>query len=460
VTSYDEVAYPSVPLAQTQPGGFVTQAHLHGVRAPDPTGCRVLEIGCSDAGNLAWLAAHTPGSQFLGVDLSQEAVGRAQGVIAGLPNIEVRQADLTTLDAGRFDIVIAHGVYSWLPRPGDLLACIDRHLADDGIAYVSYNVMPGSMVRQMAGDVIRRHTAGMPDRVAAARALMDLVRSATVASPHAEMMREAMRLSSEKPDHLLIHDEMAEFNYAPYVDEFVADAASHQLAYLGETHQADSDPPGVTLPEDAPDDEVARQQLLDYIRNRAFRQTLLVRPGNTPTDYRIDPARLEGLHAAAPVQHVATVSGRTTYKMLDGIELTTDGADLGADLELLGRSWPGSVPVAQLKADRRVLLQVYGSRGLELGVQPAAARMPGDRPLVGEYTRTRARIDGRLASLRHAILSLDDPLSRRAVSLMDGTMTRASIVHELTNLPGAPRDVPRALDELLDELGRASLFLA
>ena len=122
----------------------------------------------------------------------------------------------------------------------------------------------------------------------------------------------------------------------------------------------------------------------------------------------------------------ATVSGRTTYKMLDGIELTTDGADLGADLELLGRSWPGSVPVAQLKADRRLLLQVYGSRGLELGVQPAAAVMPGDRPLVGEYTRTRARIDGRLASLRHTILSLDDPLSRRAVSLMDGTMTRAA----------------------------------
>jgi hypothetical protein len=51
-------------------------------------------------------------------------------------------------------------------------------------------------------------------------------------------------------------------------------------------------------------------------------------------------------------------------------------------------------------------------------------------------------------------------LSRRAVSLMDGSMTRASIVHELTNLPGAPRDVPGALDELLDELGRASLFLA
>ena len=227
MTSYDEVAYPSVPLAQTQPDGFATQAHLHGVRAPDPTRCRVLEIGCSDAGNLAWLAAHTPGSWFLGVALSQAAVGQAQGVIA-------------------------HGVYSWLPRPGDLLACIDRHLADDGIAYVSYNVMPGSRVRQMAGDVIRRHTAGMPDRVTAARALMDLVRSATVASPHAQMMREAMLLSSEKPDHLLIHDEMAEFNYAPYFDEFVADAASHQLAYLGETHQADSDPPGVTLPRTPP----------------------------------------------------------------------------------------------------------------------------------------------------------------------------------------------------------------
>jgi hypothetical protein len=37
----------------------------------------------------------------------------------------------------------------------------------------------------------------------------------------------------------------------------------------------------------------------------------------------------------------ATVSGRTPYKMLDGIELATDGADLGADLALLGRSWTG-----------------------------------------------------------------------------------------------------------------------
>ena len=273
-------------------------------------------------------------------------------------------------------------------------------------------------------------------------------------------MREAMRLSSDKPDHLLIHDEMAEFNYAPYFDEFITDAAAHNLAYLGETHLADSNPPGVTLPADAPDGEVARQQLLDYIGNRAFRQTLLARPNNAPTDHRIDPARLEGLHAAAPVHRGATVSGRTTYTMLNGIELTTDGADLSADLELLGRAWPGSVPVTQLTADRRLLLQVYGSRGLELRVRPIAAVTPGDRPLVDQYTRTRARIDGRLASQRHTILSLDDPLARRAVSLMDGTMTRASIAHELTHLPGAPPDVPRALDELLDELGRASLFLA
>jgi hypothetical protein len=205
---------------------------------------------------------------------------------------------------------------------------------------------------------------------------------------------------------------------------------------------------------------VARQQLLDYIANRAFRQTLLVRPSNAPTHYRIDPARLEGLHAAAPVHRGATVAGRTTYTMLDGIELTTDGAALDLDLELLGRSWPGSVPVAQLKADRRLLLRVYGSRGIELRVRPTAAVMPGDRPLVGEYTRTRASIDGRLASLRHTILSLDDPLSRRAVSLMDGTMTRANITREFTNLPGAPRDVPRALDDLVDELGQTGLFLA
>ncbi len=460
MTSYDEVAYPSVPLAQTQPDGFATQAVLHGVRSPDPAACRVLEIGCSDAGNLAWLAAHAPGAQFLGVDLSEQAVARAQGVVAGLANIEVRQADLTQLDAGPFDFVIAHGVYSWLPRPEELLRCIDRHLSDDGIAYVSYNVLPGSRVRQMAGDVLTRHTAGSPDRVAAARALMDLVTSATVASPHAEIMRAAMRLSADKPDHLLIHDEMATFNHAPYFDEFIAAAAAHQLAYLGETHRADSSPPGVTLPEDAPAAEVDRQQLLDYIRNRSFRQTLLVRPGNAPEGFRIDPDRLAGLHAAAPVERRGSDSGRTTYTVLGGVELTTDSTELGADLELLGRSWPGSVPVSSLRADRALLLQVHGSRGLELRVHPIVAVMPGDRPLVGPYVRSRAGIDGRVANQRHEILSLDDPLSRRAVAMMDGTMTRAAIARELSALPGAPRDVRSALDVLLDELGAASLLLA
>lgn len=231
------------------------------------------------------------------MDLSAEAVARAQTTIAGLSNIEVRVGDLSTLAAGEFDYVIAHGVYSWIPRPQDLLECVARHLSPRGLAYVSYNTLPGSHVRSMAGDVLGRFTATSKNRIADARRLMDLVAAADLDTPHARMMREAMSAAAAKPDHLLIHDEMAEVNHAVWFDEFVDGARRAGLAYLSEAHLADT-----TVPDQARDapDEVARQQLADYLTNRSFRQTLLVRASAGPADHGADPAALGGLWLAAP----------------------------------------------------------------------------------------------------------------------------------------------------------------
>ena len=455
MTAYDEFAYPSVPLQQTQPDHLVTQAALHGVRAPDPTRCRVLEVGCSDAGNLAWLAAYSPASTMLGVDLSHEAVQRAQPVIDGLANIAVRCTDLTTLDAGEFDIVIAHGVYSWLPEPSSLLACIDRHLAADGLAYVSYNVLPGCHVRQMAGDPLRRFTGGDPRRLSAGRTLLGWLAGTSTTAPHARMMRTAAELALAKPDHLLAHDEMAAANHPVYFDDFVADAAEHDLAYLGEAHLADSQPPeGVDLPEWLPGEEVARQQLLDYARNRAFRQTLLVRPGNAPPSHRIDPAAMGGLWAAAPVRRT-----REGYVLANGVQLNTRGAEVRADLERLAEQWPGSVPVGDLATDDEVLLRMYTARGLELTTRPTPAVMPGDRPRVIDYARRRAVIDGAVASVWHTRLTLDDPISRQIVAHCDGQATRDDLVRMVTRMPGTPTNPKQELDALLTGLGRAGLMV-
>lgn len=341
MTRYDKVPYPSVALEQTQPDRMATQGVLLGLDVVDPRRARVLEIGCSDAGNLAALAAQSPQAQFLGVDLSAEAVTRAQTTIAGLTNIEVRVGDLSALADGEFDYVIAHGVYSWIRRPQDLLECVARHLSPLGIAYVSYNALPGSHVRSMAGDVLGRFTATSSNRIADARRLMDLVAAADLDTPHARMMREAMAEAAAKPDHLLIHDEMAEVNHAVWFDEFIGGARRAGLAYLSEAHLADT-----TVPDQARQapDEVARQQLADYLSNRSFRQTLLVRGAAAPADHRADPAALAGLWLAAPAIRIVDAAGeRRTYSMLNGIELTTDNAELAASLDQLGAAWPACV---------------------------------------------------------------------------------------------------------------------
>lgn len=455
MTAYDDFAYPSVPLQQTQPDNLVTQLALHGARAPDPGRCRVLELGCSDAGNLAWLAGYSPESMMLGVDLSAEAVARAQSIIEGLPNIAVRCADLTTLDEGDFDIVIAHGVYSWLPEPADLLACIDRHLAPDGVAFVSYNVLPGSRVRQMVGDPLRRFTGGDPQRLSGGRTLLQWLASSTSAAPHAQMMRTAAELALAKPDHLLVHDEMAAANHPVYFEDFVTRAAAHDLAYLGEAHLADSQTPeGVDLPNWLPAAEVPRQQLLDYVRNRAFRQTLLVRPQNAPSSYFVDPSVLQGMWAGAPVKRT-----REGYVLANGVELTTSGEDVHADLDLLARAWPSFVTVADLATDDEVLLRMVIARGLELSTRPNAAVMPGDRPEVIGYARRRASIDGAVANTRHTRLTLDDPISRQIVAHCDGQTTREDLMRMVVRMPGSPTNPQRDLDALLDGLGRAGLMV-
>src|ERR1019366_4359784 len=65
----------------------------------------------------------------------------------GLANIRLEHRDI--LDAGpelgTFDYVIAHGLYSWVPEPvrDKLLALAQAVLAPHGVAFVSYNALPG-----------------------------------------------------------------------------------------------------------------------------------------------------------------------------------------------------------------------------------------------------------------------------------------------------------------------------
>ena len=156
--SYDDTPYVHAPMMRSHPGRLAARALWRGLPAPDAAKARVLEIGCASGGNLLPLAALLPEACFLGVDLSpvQIAAGEARRRRYGLPNVELRADSFEALGQadGAFDFIICHGVYSWIPEPlrESLLRVIRERLAPHGVAMVSFNVLPGWRLFQIARD--------------------------------------------------------------------------------------------------------------------------------------------------------------------------------------------------------------------------------------------------------------------------------------------------------------------
>jgi len=103
------------------------------------------------------------GSRFVGFDLAETPILRSREAAKeiGLQNLELQAADIMQVAAelGEFDYIVAHGVYSWVPEPvrDEVLAIVHRHLAPQGVAYVSYNALPGCHIRQMLRDMMLYH---------------------------------------------------------------------------------------------------------------------------------------------------------------------------------------------------------------------------------------------------------------------------------------------------------------
>jgi cyclopropane fatty-acyl-phospholipid synthase-like methyltransferase len=77
-TVYDVVRYPGHAFPQTHPDRLAALAVLFGLDAPPPAGCRLLEIGCGDGGNLLPMAVGLPHATVVGFDTSARSRGRVR----------------------------------------------------------------------------------------------------------------------------------------------------------------------------------------------------------------------------------------------------------------------------------------------------------------------------------------------------------------------------------------------
>ncbi len=191
MSAYDELPYINHPYVQTHPDHLAVLARLHGIDAPPPTRARILDIGTSEGGNLIPLVITMPEADLVGIDLASIPIERGRSVIAdlGLTNIRLLQMNLREMDdsLGTFDYIVAHGLYGWTPpEVGDrLLAVLRTHLRPTGIAFVSYNTLPGGHIRRMIreDDAVRAERSDPAHRLQASRAMLEAPAATPVPEP-------------------------------------------------------------------------------------------------------------------------------------------------------------------------------------------------------------------------------------------------------------------------------------
>ena len=144
-STYDDLPYPGSPFPQTHPIRLATIATLFGMKPPAVETSRVLELGCTDGGNLIPMAVAFPQAEFVGLDLSTRQIETGQSTLdaIGVTNIQLHHEDILAVEDqyGQFDYIIAHSVYSWVPEvvQEKILATIKQLLTPQGVGYVSYN---------------------------------------------------------------------------------------------------------------------------------------------------------------------------------------------------------------------------------------------------------------------------------------------------------------------------------
>jgi methyltransferase-like protein/ubiquinone/menaquinone biosynthesis C-methylase UbiE len=507
-TPYDLVEYPGGAHPQTHPDRLATLATLFGLRPAPPQSCRVLEIGCGDGANLIPMAYTLPDSQFFGFDLAPTAIERGRLIAkeVGLANLRLEAMDLMALPEGlgQFDYIVAHGFHSWVPEPvrEALQAAIRRHLAPQGVAYVSYNVHPGGHLRQMVREMMLHHVRDIVDpgqRIAQARALMGLVAARATKDdpdPYLRLMSAEFDRLRTSEDGQLFHDDLAPINAPEYFHQFVARAGRHDLQFLAEADFFEMQdgflPPSVRQSLAGLDDRLLeREQYLDFLKCRRFRQTLLCRKEVQP-ERRLRPEIVERFSASAALQIVsgndtdADQAAAVVYTTGKGTQITTNSPAVKCAIRMLREQWPRAIPWTELAAGagtdattlREFLLGGYAAGLLELHQhQPAFAATPGLRPRASRLARLQVRHGPTVTNLVHANVHLAEPMGRALLELLDGRRDRRSIVESLARslangalpmpdgsatptLASAIEVVDGGLDDNLGRLARLALLEA
>ncbi|MDB5475958.1 MAG: hypothetical protein JWP49_1469 [Phenylobacterium sp.] len=295
---FTDVQYTSNFYPQLAPGSMAFACLRQGVRPPAlGAGSTFLELGCGQGFGLNLLAAANPGLQFLGVDFHPGQIANATQLAqaAGLANVafeDLSFEQMLALPEGRLprcEIIALHGVYSWVSpeNRGVIVRILDRLLKPGGMAYVSYNCMPGWAplipLRRFLLEYVAR-TPGDPQVVVleALRAALQMIEDGGRFFETAPTIKPAIERALKQDPSYLVHEHLnAHFNPLFHAD-VAREMEGARLSFAASANVAD-DLPSLAAPAplerriSATQDGTWKQTLLDYAGAKLFRRDIFVR---------------------------------------------------------------------------------------------------------------------------------------------------------------------------------------
>ncbi|SFD78265.1 class I SAM-dependent methyltransferase [Paracidovorax konjaci] len=297
-TAPNELVYTHGYYAALSPGVIATALESRGLRAPDlQAPLCYFELGMGFGVSLLANAASFPHMRFFGNDFNPAHVAYARDLArdAGLGNVDVFEdgfEELLDRDLPAMDIIVMHGVYSWVSPAlrQAIVRFVERRLKPGGVVYVSYNALPGWAPLLPLRELFHLHAAHVaaPDADAAGQlqGALDFIHALSACGQgylqSHPAVQERLRHAQAEGPHYALHEYVGPDSHPLYFHQVASEFAPLGLAFAAPAvlaEQVDS----ACLSEGLRDllastpDPVLRETLRDYGLDRSFRRDLFVR---------------------------------------------------------------------------------------------------------------------------------------------------------------------------------------
>ncbi len=460
--AFDELPNTCNAMPYSQPDRLATLATLFGMTPPSLTTCSVLELGCCDGSNIIPTAYTLPKANIVGIDSSEQNIKTGQATIDALKlaNINLKHTNILDIDAdfGQFDYIIAHGIFSWVSPEvqAKIFSICEHNLTSNGIAYISFNTKPGCNVNNTIRDMMQYLSAPVDDpavKINQHKALLKfLLDSTKETKDHYEsFIGEEVNNLIQLPETFVCKELVEEKNEALYFHEFMEQAKTHNLKYLGDAflHTMLSDSFSAPQKDSLQmfnSDLIVQEQMMDILSNRQFRHTILCHKDIELTR-NLSSEILADLYITSSMQPVSD-----SYEKFENSRgtISTPKLIVQAALRYLGNEWPRAIPFNELLEQARkitqsnaatdqetitnTLLMGYSKGIIELQSQPTAITTTvSEFPKASPLASLQAKHSAKITNLRNEWLIVKNTVCLHLLPYLDGKHSQADLLNLLEN---------------------------